>query len=56
MLTFKRSVQVETWTDLNLRLAARSANAPNHVGRFASFAALALSLTALVRFTRPPKM
>jgi hypothetical protein len=56
MLTFKRSVQVETWTDLNLHLAARSANAPNHVGRFASFAALALSLTALVRFTRPPKM
>jgi hypothetical protein len=56
ILTFKRSVQVETWTDLNLRLTARSANAPNHVGRLASFAALGLVLTALVRFTRPPKV
>jgi len=53
MLTFKRSVQVETWIDLNLRLAARSTNAPNRVGRFAAFAALGLVLTALVRFTRP---
>ncbi len=53
ILTFKRSVQVETWTDLNLRLAARSANAPNRTGRFAAFAALGLVLTALVRFTRP---
>jgi hypothetical protein len=43
----------QPWTDLNLHLAARSANAPNRVGRFAAFAALGLSLTALVRFTRP---
>ena len=51
MLTFKRSVQVETWTDLNLHLKAKSANAPNTMTRVVLLAGLALALTAVLVLT-----
>lgn len=51
MLTFKRSVQVETWTDLNLHLTARSTNAPSYSGRITALALLALALTTVLWVT-----